>query len=100
MLRSDGVQRFRFWAQFQTYLLWEMDREYTEEKRRALMNRGGLYYELKEDYRHALECYTLGGDHSKVSDLLVRNAELHPGMGHYTEMEQYYRSLPEEEILA
>ena len=100
MLRSDGVQRFRFWAQFRTYLLWEMDREYTEEKRRALMNRGGLYYELKEDYRHALECYTLGGDHSKVSDLLVRNAELHPGMGHYTEMEQYYRSLPEEEILA
>jgi LuxR family maltose regulon positive regulatory protein len=30
----------------------------------------------------------------------VRNAELHPGMGHYAEMEKYYRSLPEAEILA
>lgn len=100
MLLSDGVQHFRFWAQFRAYLLWEMDREYTAEKRRALMCRGGLYYELKEDYRHALECYTLGDDHSKISDLLARNAELHPGMGHYSEMEKYYRSLPEEEILA
>ena len=30
----------------------------------------------------------------------MRNAELHPGMGHYAEMEKYYRSLPEAEILA
>ena len=100
MLRPAGVGRFRFWAQFRAFLLWEMDREYAEEKRRTVMNRGGLYYELKEDYSHALECYTLGGDHSKVSELLVRNAELHPGMGHYSEMEKYYRSLPEEEISA
>ena len=100
MLRPDGVGRYRFWAQFRTFLLWEMDREYTVEKRRTVLNRGGLYYELKEDYSHALECYTLGGDHSKVSELLVRNAELHPGMGHYSEMEKYYRSLPEEEISA
>ena len=77
-----------------------MEREYTEEKRRALLSRGGLYYELKEDYARALEYYTSGGDHSKVSELLVRNAELHPGMGHYAEMEKYYRSLPEAEILA
>ena len=100
MLRPDDVQRFRFWPQFRTFLLWEMDREYSDEKRRTVLNRGGLYYELKEDYSHALECYTMGGDHSKVSELLVRNAELHPGMGHYSEMEKYYRSLPEAEILA
>ncbi len=100
MLRHDGVQRFRFWPQFRAFLLWELDREYTEEKRRALFSRGGLYYELKEDFSHALECYTRGGDHSKVSELLIRNAEIHPGMGHYSEVEQYYRSLPESEILA
>ena len=81
MLRYDDCQRFHFWSGFRAFLLWEMEREYTEEKRRALLSRGGLYYELKEDYAHALECYTSGGDHSKVSELLVRNAELHPGMG-------------------
>ena len=100
MLRCDDVQHFHFWPQFRAFLLWEMEREYTEEKRRALFSRGGLYYELKEDYAHALECYTAGGDHAKVSELLIRNAELHPGMGHYAEMEQYYRTLPESEISA
>ena len=100
MLRYDDCQRFHFWSGFRAFLRWEMEREYTEEKRKALFSRGGLYYELKEDYAHALECYTSGGDHSKVSELLVRNAELHPGMGHYAEMEKYYRSLPEQEIAA
>ena len=99
MLRYDDCQRFHFWSGFRAFLLWEMEREYTEEKRRALLSRGGLYYELKEDFSSALDCYTRGGDHAKVSELLIRNAELHPGMGHYAEMEQYYRALPEAEIL-
>ena len=100
MLRCDGIRHFYFWPQFRAFLLWEMDREYTDEKRRALFSRGGLYYELKEDYPRALDCYSKGGDHSKVSELLIRNAELHPGMGHYHEMEKYYRALPEQEVLA
>ena len=100
MLRCDDGEHFHFWPQFRAFLLWEMEREYAEEKRKAIFSRGGLYYELKEDYARALDCYTRGGDHSKVSELLIRNAELHPGMGHYSEMESYYRSLPEEEILA
>ena len=100
MLRCEDLHTFFFWPQFRTFLLWQMGREYTDEKRKAIFARGGLYYELKDDYAHALACYTKGGDHSKVSDLLVRNAELHPGMGHYSEMENYYRSLPESEIAA
>ena len=100
MLRYDDVQHFHFWPEFRAFLLWEMEQEYTPDKQRALFSRGGMYYELKENYVHALECYSKGGDHTKVSDLLVRNAELHPGMGHYAEMEKYYRSLPEAEILA
>ena len=100
MLRCENLHTFSFWPQFRTFLLWQMGREYTDEKRKVIFGRGGLYYELKEDYAHALACYTKGGDHSKVSDLLVRNAELHPGMGHYSEMENYYRSLPESEIAA
>ena len=100
MLCYDDCQHLRFWPQFRSFLLWEMEREYSEEKQKALFIRGGLYYELKEDYARAVECYTRGGDHSKVSELLTRNAELHPGMGHYSEMEPYYRSLPETEILA
>ena len=99
MLRCDDVQHFHFWPQFRAFLLWEMERECAPEKRNAIFSRGGLYYELKDDYAHALDRYTRGGDHSKVSEILIRNAEMHPGMGHYAEMEQYYRALPETEIL-
>ena len=98
MLRYDGISTFHFWPQFKAFLIWEMEREYTEEKQRAIFSRGGLYYELKEDYPHALDCYSKSGDHSKVSELLTHNAELHPGMGHHSEMEPYYRSLQESEI--
>ena len=52
MLRYDDCQRFRFWSGFRAFLRWEMEREYTEEKRKALFSRGGLYYELKEDYTY------------------------------------------------
>ena len=100
MLRYDETQRFYFWPQFRAFLMWEMDREYPEEKKKTLYSRGGMYYELKEDFVHAMDCYIRGGDHSKVSELLIRSAELHPGMGHYYEMEKYYHSLPEKEILA
>lgn len=100
MLRYDETQRFHFWPQFRAFLMWEMDREYPEEKKKTLYSRGGMYYELKEDFVHAMDCYIRGGDHSKVSELLIRSAELHPGMGHYYEMEKYYHSLPENEILA
>ena len=99
MLRCDDVPHYHFWPQFRTFLLWEMEREYAPEKRNAIFSRGGLYYELKEDYAHALDCYTRAGDHAKVSELLIRNAEMHPGMGHYAQMAQYYRALPEAEIL-
>lgn len=100
MLRYDDVRHFHFWPQFRAFLLWEMEKECSEEKRRAVFSRGALYYELKEDYVHALECYTKSGDHAKISELLIRNSEQHPGMGHYSEMEKYYRALPESEILA
>ena len=89
MLQSRDMRSYRFWPQFRQFLLWELEREYTVEKQRTLFIRGGLYYELKEDFSSALDCYTKSGDHAKVSELLIRNAELHPGMGHYSEMENY-----------
>ena len=100
MLRYDGIERFHFWPQFRAFLQWEMEREYTPEQQKACFKRGGLYYELREEYVQALGCYTRGSDHAKVSELLGRTAELHPGMGHYSQMEKYYRSLPEGEVLS
>ena len=90
---------YRFWPLFRAFLLWKMDQEYSEEQKRDLYNRGGLYYELKEDYGSALACYARIDAYTKISELLVKNAQIHPGMGHYDEMEPYYRALPKEDIL-
>ena len=100
MLRYDGDSDYHFWDVFRDFLLWEMEREYTDDKRRALFDRGGLYFELRGDDVKAIECYSRGGEHSKVCEILARNALRQPSHAHYTEMEKYYLTLPEEEILA
>ena len=99
MLLYEG-DKCRFWPAFRRFLLWELDREYTDEQRRSLYNRGGLYYELHQDYGRALACYEQGGERRKVSELLRRSAELHPGMGHYEELSAYYEALTDQEIAA
>ena len=100
MMLQDRLDEFRFWPIFRQFLQWELDQSCTAEQQRTLYDRGGLYYELREDFGRALACYSRAGDHAKVSELLVKNAQLHPGMSHYDETAPYYRSLPESEILA
>ena len=96
--KKRGV--FRFWPFFRKFLMWEMHREYSDEQIRTLYGRGGLYYELKENYGKALEFYSKSGDSDKVSELIIKSASLHPGMGHYDELERYFAMLSEEQILA
>lgn len=100
MIIQERMGCYRFWPTFRSFLQWELEQEYSEEQQKMLYNRAGLYYELKSDYGKALECYSRSGDYGKTSELLVKNAEMHPGLGHYCEMEPYYRALPEDTILA
>lgn len=96
---QDRLDTYHFWPIFRRFLQWEMEQTYSEEQRRALYARAALYFELNEDYRQALEYYAKSGDQDKISELLTKNAELHPGMGHYEEMAPYYRALPEKQVL-
>lgn len=47
MLLYDGIRQFRFWPQFRDFLLWELERKYSSQKKNAVLVRGGMYYELK-----------------------------------------------------
>ena len=98
MMHLEKLGNYTFWPIFRRFLQWELDQKYTSDQRCTLCDRGALYYELNEDYGSALEFYTRSGNKAKVADLLVKNAGLHPGMGHYLEMEPYYRALPEAEV--
>ncbi len=98
MLIPEGIDTFSFWPIFRQFLLWEQKREFTEEQQRTVFSRGGLYYELHENYGKALEYYAKSGEQGKVSELLIKNVTLHPGMGHYEEMESYFLSLSDMQI--
>ncbi len=100
MFLYDSIDEFRLWPVFRKFLLWEMEQEYTDEQKQTLYGRGGLYYELSEDYDKALECYVRAGNHSRVSELLIKNAQKHPGSGNYETMEKYYMMLDDGEIMS
>lgn len=99
MMIFDGLDSFHLWPLFRQFLLWEMQQKYTPAEQNAIYSRAALYYELQEEYGKALDCYSRCGEHRKVTELLIKNAEQHPGAGHYYDMEQYYYAMPREEVL-
>lgn len=99
MLQSDGLDTYRFWPIFRGFLMWELHRTLTDAEQRTLYSRAALYYELHDELDKALEYYSLAGEQSKVSALLVKNSEQHPGIGYYHELQSYYFALPREDIL-
>lgn len=99
MLLLDGLDTYRFWPIFREFLKWELHQTLPDAEQRILYSRGALYYELNNDLAKALNFYALAGEQSKISALLVKNSERHPGVGNYHELEHYYFSLPKEEIL-
>ncbi len=100
MLLSSRASVYHFWPIFRRFLLWEQSRVYSDEQRKALYARGGLYAELHENYGKALEYYSKSGAKDKVSELLIKSLSFHPGMGHFEELEGYFYSLSDEQIEA
>lgn len=98
MMKMDGADNFYFWQIFREFLMWEQNRVYTPEQQRALYSRAGLYYELHANYAKALEFYSKSEERSKVSELIIKTMQLHPGMGHYEELNDYFLSLSDELI--
>jgi LuxR family maltose regulon positive regulatory protein len=99
-LLFDKVNVYRIRPLFREFLIWETERTYSQTEKQEFLKRAGLYYELHGDISHALDCYSKGGESCKVSELLEKHALLHPGIGHYYETEQYYRSLAKEQVLS
>ena len=99
MLLADGLDIYHFWPIFRVFLLWEMQQHLIGSEQRILYSRAALYYELQGELHESLHFYSLAGEQSKISALLVKNAEQHPGVGHYRELQDYYFALPREEVL-
>lgn len=63
-----------------------------------LAAKAGLYYEMKDDIAPALKLYEYSGSTERIRQLLIRNARMNPGNGHYYELRHYYFNMDEREI--
>ncbi len=68
-----------------------------EEQIRTCQKNAGVWYEMNGKISEALEMYERCGDRAQIRELLIRNARVSPGAGHYYELRRYYLSMDEDE---
>lgn len=68
-----------------------------EEQVKACQKNAGVWYEMNGQISQALEMYGHCGAYAQIRELLIRNARVNPGAGHYYELRRYYLGMDEEE---
>ncbi len=99
MLNLNDAETYRFGNLFRDFLRWKIKNDYSNEQIRTIYDRGGLYYELCENYGKALEFYSKNGVSSMVPELIIKSMNSHFGMEIYEKLELYFEMLNDEQIL-
>ncbi len=92
----DGSYSIR--PETRRYFSWKQELLWSEEEISENYRRAANYYEMKGNIPDALRYYQKAGATQRVKELLIREAGMHPGTGHYVEAREYYLALPKEEI--
>ncbi len=71
---------------------------YGRERVEDLKYNAALYYEMHDEVVPALKLFEECGKTERIKNLLIRNARMNPGNGHYYELRRYYFNLDEREI--
>ena len=93
---KDGIYRLR--PQLLKALRRRAVREYGSAQRADYAYNAGLYYEMQGQIVSALAMFEQCGKKERIKGLLVRNARLNPGNGHYFELRHYYLQMEEKEL--
>ena len=96
MTQEDGVYRLR------PVLIQALRNRalkiYGRERVEDLKYNAALYYEMHDEVVPALKLFEECGKTERIKNLLIRNARMNPGNGHYYELRRYYFNLDEQEI--
>lgn len=68
-----------------------------EEQIKTCQKNAGVWYEMNGQIPQALEMYERCGAYAQIRELLIRNARMNPGSGHYYELRRYYLGMDESE---
>ena len=71
---------------------------YGRERVKDLKYNAALYYEMHDEVVPALRLFEECGKTERIKNLLIRNARMNPGNGHYYELRRYYFNMDEREI--
>lgn len=71
---------------------------YGTERVKDLKYNAALYYEMHDEVVPALRLFEVCGKTERIKNLLIRNARMNVGIGHYYELRHYYFNLDEQEI--
>ena len=93
---KDGVYRLR--PQLIRALRRRAAKEYSPRERADHAYNAGLYYEMQGQIVPALAMFEQCGKKERIRELLIRNARLNPGNGHYFELRRYYLQMGEKEL--
>ena len=84
--------------ELRAFLKWKQEILWTRKQIEANMLRIARYYELQGDLSKALGYYQEAGDTDAIRQILIQNAQQHPGIGQYEALRPYYEALPPESI--
>nr|WP_202621111.1 LuxR C-terminal-related transcriptional regulator [Pseudoflavonifractor sp. 524-17] len=93
---EDGVYRLR--PQLIQALRTRALKVYGRERFKDFQYNAALYYEMRDEVVPALKLFEECGKTERIKNLLVRNARMNPGNGHYYELRRYYFNMDEQEI--
>ena len=93
---KDGTYRLR--PQLIRALRRRAAKEYNPQERADHAYNAGLYYEMQGQIVPALAMFEQCGKKERIREMLIRNARLNPGNGHYFELRHYYLQMEEKEL--
>lgn len=93
---KDGTYRLR--PELIRALRRRAAKEYSPQERADHAYNAGLYYEMQGQIVPALAMFEQCGKKERIRELLIRNARLNPGNGHYFELRRYYLQMEEREL--
>ena len=96
MSQEDGVYRLR--PVLVQALRNRALKAYGTERVKDFKYNAALYYEMHDEVIPALKLFEECGKTERIKNLLIRNARMSPGGGHYYELRRYYFNLDEREI--
>lgn len=94
--KEDGKYSIR--PESRGFFCWKQNLSWTQEAILDNYRKGAYFYEIHGDVIRALEYYHKAGAKDSIRELLIKNAQNHPGTGHYIETKAYYFALSEDEI--